>query len=92
MLGAGGDGDGNGSILTEFLVKKKGSLDQSRETELSDDIKVSVSGKLNKLQVFIDTKIGEIRKLNDQVCSVKAEVELAQKEKENLRKLLEDLI
>ena len=73
-------------------MKEKESLDQSRETQLSDDIKVSVSGKLNKLQDFIDSKIGEIRKLNDQVCSVKAEVELAQKEKENLRKLMEDLI
>ena len=92
MLGAGGDGDGNGSILKEFLVKKKGSLDQSRETELSDDIKVSVSGKLNRLQAYIDSKIGEIRKLNDQVSTVKSELELAQKEKENLRKLIEDLI
>ena len=73
-------------------MKKKGSLDQSRETELSDDIKVSVRGKLNKLQLFIDSKIGEIRKLNDQVCTVKAEVELAQKEKENLQKLMEDLM
>lgn len=73
-------------------MTEKGSLDQSSEPQLSDDIKVSVRGKLNKLQLFIDSKIGEIRKLNDQVCTVKAEVELAQKEKENLQKLMEDLM
>ena len=73
-------------------MTEKGSLDQSSEPQLSDDIKVSVRGKLNKLQLFIDSKIGEIRKLNDQVCTVQAEVEIAQQEKENLTKLLDDLI
>ena len=73
-------------------MTEKGSLDQSSEPQLSDDIKVSVRGKLNKLQLFIDSKIGEIRKLNDQVCTVQNEVEIAQQEKENLTKLLDDLI
>ena len=59
-------------------MTEKGSLDQSSEPQLSDDIKVSVRGKLNKLQLFIDSKIGEIRKLNDQVCTVQNEVEIAQ--------------
>ena len=62
------------------------------ETQLSDDIKVSVSRRLSKLQVYIDSKIGEIRKLNDQVCTVQTEVEIAQQERENLTKLLDDLI
>ena len=73
-------------------MTEKGSLDQSSEPQLSDDIKVSVRGKLNKLQLFIDSKIGEIRKLNDQVCTVQNEVEIAQQERENLTKLLDDLI
>ena len=73
-------------------MTEKGSLDQSSEPQLSDDIKVSVRGKLNKLQLFIDSKIGEIRKLNDQVCTVQTEVEIAQQERENLTKLLDDLI
>ena len=62
------------------------------EMQLSDDIKVSVSRRLSKLQVYIDSKIGEIRKLNDQVCTVQTEVEIAQQERENLTKLLDDLI
>ena len=78
--------------MKDFLVRKKESLAASSETQLSDDIKVSVSRRLNKLQVYIDSKIGEIRKLNDQVCTVQTEVEIAQQEKENLTKLLDDLI
>ena len=78
--------------MKDFLVRKKESLAASSETQLSDDIKVSVSRRLNKLQVYIDSKIGEIRKLNDEVCTVQTEVEIAQQEKENLTKLLDDLI
>ena len=74
-------------------MRKKESLDDaSSETQISDDIKVSVSRRLTKLQVYIDGKIGEIRKLNDQVSTVQTEVEIAQQEKENLTKLLDDLI
>ena len=91
MLGESGCGNGS-LLLKDFLIRKKDSLDESSETQLSDDIKVSVSRRLTKLQVYIDSKIGEIRKLNDQVCTVQAEVEIAQQEKENLTKLLDDLI
>ena len=56
-----------------------------------EDIKLSMSGKLNKLQVYIDNKIGEIRKLNDQVCFVQQEIEQAEKEKENLKQLMDEL-
>ena len=51
-----------------------------------------MSGKLNKLQVYIDNKIGEIRKLNDQVCFVQQEIEQAEKEKENLKQIMDELV
>ena len=50
-----------------------------------------MSGKLNKLQAYIDNKIGEIRKLNDQLRLVQLEMDQAEKEKENLKQLMDDL-
>ena len=50
-----------------------------------------MSGKLNKLQAYIDNKIGEIRKLNDQLRLVQLEIDQAEKEKENLKQLMDDL-
>lgn len=90
---------GNGSILKDFLDGKKESFLQPGGAEtsgpqpqqLGQDIKLSMSGKLNKLQVYIDNKIGEIRKLNDQVCFVQQEIEQAEKEKENLKQLMDEL-
>ena len=50
-----------------------------------------MSGKLNKLQAYIDNKIGDIRKLNDQLRLVQLEIDQAEKEKENLKQLMDDL-
>ena len=55
------------------------------------EVKSSMSGKLNKLQAYIDSKIGEIRKLNDQLRLVQLEIDQAEKEKENLKQLMDDL-
>ena len=59
--------------------------------QIEEEVKSSMSGKLNKLQVYIDNKIGEIRKLNDQLRLVQLEIDQAEKEKENLKQLMDDL-
>ena len=59
--------------------------------QIEEEVKSSMSGKLNKLQAYIDNKIGEIRKLNDQLRLVQLEIDQAEKEKENLKQLMDDL-
>ena len=59
----------------------------SKSQQTGDEIKVA--GKLNKLQVYIDSKIGEIRTLNDQLTIAQQELELAEKEKESLEYIFE---
>ena len=59
--------------------------------QIEEEVKSSMSGKLNKLQAYIDYKIGEIRKLNDQLRLVQLEIDQAEKEKENLKQLMDDL-
>ena len=61
------------------------------EGSLQDEIKISMGGKLNKLQLFIDNKIGEIRKLNDQLSLLQKEIELAEKEKEHIKNIMKEI-
>ena len=60
-------------------------------SQLQEEIKLSMGGKLNKLQLFIDNKIGEIRKLNDQLSLLQKEIELAEKEKEHIKNIMKEI-
>ena len=65
--------------------KESLSLENTGSHQSCEEIKVS--GKLNKLQVYIDNKIDEIQTLNHQLAIAQQELEIAEKEKENYKNI-----
>ena len=51
-----------------------------------------MGGKLNKLQVYIDSKIGEIQKLSDQLSLLQKEIEHAEKEKNRIKQYMDEYL
>ena len=84
------------SVLTDFLVGRKESFPHRENTEQfpqqpEEEIRVSMTGKLHKLQLYIDNKAGDLRQLSDQVRLVQLELEQAERERDNVRQIIEDL-
>ena len=50
-----------------------------------------MTGKLHKLQLYIDNKAGDLRKLSDQLRLVQLELEQAERERENVKQIISDL-
>ena len=87
---------GNGSILTDCSVLKNENFQQTNKEgpqQLGgEEIKVSMGGKLNKLQVYIDSKIVEIQKLSDQLSLLQKEIEHAEKEKNRIKQYMDEYL
>ena len=50
-----------------------------------------MTGKLHKLQLYIDNKAGDLRQLSDQVRLVQLELEQAERERDNVKQIIADL-
>ena len=79
--------NGTGFLMKDFLSERRESLSLENTGSQQSCEEIKVSGKLNKLQVYIDSKIDEIQTLNHQLAIAQQELEIAEKEKENYKNI-----
>ena len=79
--------NGTGFLMKDFMSERKESLSLENTGSHQSCEEIKVSGKLNKLQVYIDSKIDEIQTLNHQLAVAQQELEIAEKEKENYKNI-----